>query len=266
MSALISIITVSLNDRAGLAQTMASVREQSETDYEYLVIDGGSTDGSVALIREYASALAHWESQPDGGTYDAMNKGIARARGRYLMFLNSGDTLAGPDVLRHCAACLRTAPGPDVLYGNAAVGGGPAGAATTLWKYPSKLTLTFFQNSTLNHQAAFFRRSLFSELGPYAVTDGLAADYSFFLRALLANKRYQYLDLVMVRYDLGGVSARDNFSTYKQAMQSIWQATVPAWAQQVVAENVRLAEAAAPRLVKLAGALNAKVKQVLKNR
>ncbi|HEX8350504.1 MAG TPA: glycosyltransferase family 2 protein, partial [Hymenobacter sp.] len=264
-STLFSIITVSFNDRVGLAKTMSSVRGQLETDYEYLVIDGGSTDGSLELLQEYAPSLSYWQSQPDGGTYDAMNKGIAQARGQYLLFLNSGDSLADTDILQKCAAHLHATPTADVLYGNAVVSGGLTGGQQALWKYPEELTLTFFLESTINHQAAFFRRTLFNELGNYAAADGLAADYGFFLRALLANKHYCYIDMAIVDYNLGGVSARDNFETYKKAMQAIWQSLVPAWAQRVVAENVRLADATAPRLVKLAGMINTKIKKVLKN-
>ncbi|MGK0307850.1 MAG: glycosyltransferase involved in cell wall biosynthesis, partial [Urechidicola sp.] len=90
---LISIITINYNDAVGLKKTMASVLEQTYEDIEYIVIDGGSTDGSKAYIELYHKDLAYWVSEPDQGIYHAMNKGIDQATGDYLLFLNSGDWL-----------------------------------------------------------------------------------------------------------------------------------------------------------------------------
>src|SRR5690606_105779 len=95
----ISIITINLNNRAGLKATMASVLEQTYAHVEYLVVDGGSTDGSVDVITSHADRLAYWVSEPDRGVYHAMNKGIERATGEYLLFLNSGDRLMEPETL-----------------------------------------------------------------------------------------------------------------------------------------------------------------------
>ena len=95
----LSVITINLNDAEGLQKTLRSVWErQSFTDFEHIVIDGASTDGSVEVIKKYADKLAYWVSEPDKGIYSAMNKGIVRARGEYLLFINSGDWLAD-DVL-----------------------------------------------------------------------------------------------------------------------------------------------------------------------
>ena len=89
----LSIITVNLNNCDGLQKTIDSVVGQTFTDYEWIVIDGGSMDGSRELIEQYADCLAYWCSEPDNGIYNAMNKGISRATGEWLLFLNSGDSL-----------------------------------------------------------------------------------------------------------------------------------------------------------------------------
>ena len=100
-SPLLTIITVNLNNREGLQRTIDSVVEQTFTDYEWIVIDGGSTDGSRELIEQYADHFTYLVSEPDKGIYNAMNKGIAHAKSDWLQFLNSGDWLTEKDVLNN---------------------------------------------------------------------------------------------------------------------------------------------------------------------
>lgn len=112
----LSIITVNLNQADGLAKTLDSVREQSFRDFEHIVVDGGSTDGSLEVIRARADGLAFWASEPDAGIYAAMNKGLRRAQGEYVYLLNSGDRLYSPDTLERVFA--HEERGEDLLYGN----------------------------------------------------------------------------------------------------------------------------------------------------
>ena len=95
----LSIITINFNDREGLDKTIQSVINQAYKEFEYIVIDGASTDGSVDVIKKYADKLTHWVSEPDSGIYNAMNKGTQMASGEYCLYLNSGDFLAEDDVL-----------------------------------------------------------------------------------------------------------------------------------------------------------------------
>ena len=110
----LSIITINLNNAAGLRKTIESVVNQTFTDYEYLIIDGGSTDGSVEVIKEFADKITYWVSEPDKGIYNAMNKGILKARGEYLQFLNSGDWLVDNEVLFRVFSLNHF---EDILYG-----------------------------------------------------------------------------------------------------------------------------------------------------
>jgi glycosyltransferase involved in cell wall biosynthesis len=114
---LFSIITVNLNDAAGLRATAESVVGQSYAEYEWLVIDGGSSDNSLAVIREFEGRIDAWSSGPDRGVYDAMNRGLRRARGDYLIFMNAGDRFAGPAVLGWLAARVRGTPEIDLVLG-----------------------------------------------------------------------------------------------------------------------------------------------------
>ena len=111
----LSIITVNLNNRDGLLRTIESVISQTFKDFEWIVIDGGSTDGSKELIEQYADHFAYWVSEPDTGIYNAMNKGIKMAKGEYMQFLNSGDFLRSSTILYDVFSIM---PKADIIYGN----------------------------------------------------------------------------------------------------------------------------------------------------
>ena len=97
----LSIITVNFNDAEGLERTIKSVVSQTFCDYEFIIIDGGSTDGSIEVINKYESYIDYWASEPDGGIYPGMNKGLRQAKGEYLNFMNGGDCYHSPDVLQN---------------------------------------------------------------------------------------------------------------------------------------------------------------------
>jgi putative colanic acid biosynthesis glycosyltransferase len=115
-----SIVTVTLNDSAGLAETHASVAAQTCADFEWLVIDGASSDGTIEYLRQLKHPMCKWISEVDGGLYDAMNKGLARATGHYIIFMNSGDRFASADVLSRIAGVLEEHEQDwDLLFGDA---------------------------------------------------------------------------------------------------------------------------------------------------
>ena len=111
----LSIITINRNNAAGLRKTIESVVSQTYTDFDYIIIDGASTDESVDVIKEYADRITYWVSEPDTGIYNAMNKGILKANGEYCLFLNSGDWLYDNDVLNDV---FSISPTEDIVYGN----------------------------------------------------------------------------------------------------------------------------------------------------
>jgi putative colanic acid biosynthesis glycosyltransferase len=117
MARLISVITVNRNDAAGLRATAQSVATQARLPNEWLVVDGGSTDGSLEVIRHFERWITFWSSAPDRGVYDAMNQGLRRARGRYVIFMNGGDAFARPDSLARIAGVLESCPDVDLLFG-----------------------------------------------------------------------------------------------------------------------------------------------------
>jgi len=200
----LSIITINLNNRAGLEPTIHSVVTQSFRAFELLVIDGGSTDGSVELIRQYENHLAYWVSERDGGIYAAMNKGIRVATGEYCLFLNSGDWLAGPQVLEQVFA---RQPRADIVAGDIYFYDTSRQAIRWLVPSPDELTARTLLMGTLPHQATLIRRSLFDRIGLYDETLKIASDWLFFLDALLVHGcSYQHHPAPVAYFSMDGIS------------------------------------------------------------
>ncbi|MDD5705959.1 MAG: glycosyltransferase family 2 protein [Kiritimatiellae bacterium] len=198
----LTIVTVALNNRDGLERTLASVHDrQPFRDFEQVVVDGASTDGTVELLRAYEPRLAHWVSEPDRGIYHAMNKGAARARGDFLLFLNSGDTLA-PDAL---SAFFAAMPDADIVYGNLQFH--VRGVPEQLWVPPdaSRLDLAFWASGSLPHGASFIRRALF-EKGGYDESYRIVGDREFFFRQYRGGARFAHVDRLVSWFARGGVS------------------------------------------------------------
>lgn len=204
MSIAISIITVNFNNKQGLQKTIESVVGQTSRNFEFIIIDGGSTDGSTDCIALYQADLTYSVSEPDNGIYHAMNKGIRQANGLYLLFLNSGDTLADTTVLENVEPYLLP-DHIDILYGDAAYLE-PGGKV--IRKYPKELSFGFFLEQNLSHQASFIRRSLFSDLFFYNEKNKIVSDWEFLMYAICkANRSYQHIDLVICDYDVSGISS-----------------------------------------------------------
>lgn len=209
MTPQVSIVTVNLNHRDGLARTLASIGRQTFTDREVVVVDGGSTDGSVELLRENpGGVVTSFASERDAGIYDAMNKGVARARGTYVLFLNGGDSFAADDALEKVLAA-----GPnveDVVYADVLIEA--VDGTIRRWSTPEVLDLDYFMVTTLPHQAVLFRRALFERVGLHDTSFRICADFEFLLRAIVvrgATTRHVGIPLA-VQVD-GGVSSSPEF-------------------------------------------------------
>jgi len=178
---LFSIITPSFNQAKYLRRTIESVLNQDFTDFEYIIIDGGSTDGSQAIIQDYESRLSYWESMPDKGQTDAINKGFSRARGKYLAWLNSDDVYR-PNALKEAADYLEQHPETGLVYGDCdfidaqdqVIGHFPA--AQTDYK---RLRRGYVH---VPQQSSFFRAELWKKVGPLDPTFYFAMDYDLWVR------------------------------------------------------------------------------------
>lgn len=174
----ISIITINFNNASGLKCTIESVIHQTSSDYEYIVIDGGSTDGSVDVIKQYESKIHYWVSEPDNGIYNAMNKGVCKANGDYCIFMNSGDCFADDRVLEDV---LKIGLKTDVVTGGVVFG--PDNA----FYGPKSVTLKHFFTKSLAHQASFIKTTVLREI-PYDESLKIVSDWKFFIDAIVINK------------------------------------------------------------------------------
>jgi glycosyltransferase involved in cell wall biosynthesis len=202
---LISIITINYNDAVGLKKTMASVLEQTYEDIEYIVIDGGSTDGSKAYIELYQKVLAYWVSEPDQGIYHAMNKGIDQATGDYLLFLNSGDWLVDNFVIDKFEGFN---PVEDLVYGDPLVRDGIAWQRKLM---PKHMSIGVALTHTLAHQAEFYKRSLFNDNFRYDTSYKGGSDLNLTNDAIIfKNCTTRYIDLVVCYFEDPGISSDFN--------------------------------------------------------
>jgi glycosyltransferase involved in cell wall biosynthesis len=178
---LISIVTPSFNQASHLEAALRSVLEQAYPNIEYIVIDGGSTDGSLDILRRYADRLAYWSSEPDSGQTDAVNKGFARAHGEILAWLNSDDVYL-PGAIAEAVDYLTTHPEVGMVYGQADYIGGDG---RIIGRFPSALTDYRRLRQGYVHipqQAAFFRARLWKMVGPLDPTFFFAMDYDLWVR------------------------------------------------------------------------------------
>lgn len=197
----ISIITINLNNAEGLKKTIRSVLGQTFRDFEFIIIDGGSTDGSYEIIAEHAGSLSFWVSEPDNGIYHAMNKGITRASADYLLFLNSGDYLVNERILAMVSSRLGVA---EIVYGNLRIGGD---GSYRDHAYPDRLTFSYFLSYSLGHPAAFIKRELFEKVGKYDEGMKICADWAFFIRAVgLFKASYLHLQETVTVFNTDGIS------------------------------------------------------------
>lgn len=201
---LISIVTINYNNCNGLKKTMASVLEQSYSNIEYIIIDGASTDGSKAHIESCQQDLTFWVSEADKGVYHAMNKGVRASKGDYLLFLNSGDFLFNPSVLKDVSSHLDSEQ--DIYYGDIILC--RSKESMKLIKSPNKLSFQFFYEGTLPHQASFIKRTLFKDIFLYNEDLAIVSDWEFFICAINKfNCSYHYLDVTISIYNAIGISS-----------------------------------------------------------
>ena len=198
----LSIITINYNHKEGLLKTIKSVVNQTYHDIEYIVIDGGSTDGSRDVIKQYEDSIFYWVSEPDSGIYNAMNKGVAKATGEYCLFLNSGDSLHGTDSILEFVSKLS---GEDLLMGRVMCI--PSGRIA--WddiSYPLTM-LDFYLGGPVPHQACLIRRALFDK-HLYDEELRIVSDWKFILQVIVQDQcSYKIVDTVVSDFEEGGISS-----------------------------------------------------------
>lgn len=201
----VSIITINLNNLHGLHKTMESVLAQDSSLYEWIIIDGGSTDGSMELIKQNHDKITYWVSEADSGIYEAMNKGVDVSSGDYLLFLNSGDCLANSSII---SSFIRKQFDSDIIYGNAIV---VDEKDKVIDKYyaPDFIRLSYFWSHSLNHQSTFFHKRCFEQFR-YNEQNHVASDIELFMQLLYHGYSFQKWDCFVAFFDFGGLSSQNN--------------------------------------------------------
>ena len=232
-----SIITVNYNDAEGLERTILSVITQTFHDYEFIIIDGGSTDSSVDVIKKYESYINYWVSEPDGGIYSGMNKGLRQANGDYVNFMNGGDCYHSSNVLEKIFTLNIDA---DIITGAHSENGlrnvGKGG-----------VTMLDLYKWAIDHQASFIRREI-ALRHPYDEKYRIVSDWKFFIEALIFdNCSFYYTDTLVVDVDMDGIS-NTNFELDKMERKAVLKELFP----ERILEDYKLFASIHPDLLEVA--------------
>lgn len=227
---MLTIITINWNNASGLEKTMKSVLSQTTDKFEYVVVDGGSKDGSVDVIKKYAECLGNrlkWISERDNGIYNAMNKGIKMASGEYVQFLNSGDSLVETNIICSILGALEEKKYPNILYGNMLKQMSDGSILRDKGFAGQEITFLGFYTGSLNHSSSFIRRSLFDKYGLYDETLKIVSDWKWFLQAIaLGEEIPEYTDIDVTLFDMTGIS-ETNKELDKAERQKVLEGLVP---------------------------------------
>jgi glycosyltransferase involved in cell wall biosynthesis len=203
----ISVVTVCYNSVSTIEQTLVSVARQTHPDVEHIVIDGGSTDGTLDVLERHRAGLAVVVSEPDRGLYDAMNKGWSRATGEVVGFLNADDSYASTDVLAAIATAFEES-GTDAVYGDLELVD-RAGNVVRVWRSGPFRRLKYHLGWMTPHPATYVRKTLFERYGGFTLGLSISADYELMLRFFFRHRAsVQYLEKNLVRMTAGGASNR----------------------------------------------------------
>lgn len=200
----ISVVTVSYNTRDCIEKTILSVIGQTYPNVEYLIIDGGSTDGTQEVVKRYSDRIAYFVSERDKGLYDGMNKGIAAATGDYLLFMNADDVFADNEVVGKIARFIEEHPDADVVYGNSE-------QILEYGTYEVKPKVAYLNHKmAISHQATFVKLSLLRS-HPFDLKYRYAADFEQLSSLYLAGHTFKYIDCLVARVEMTGGTTYNNY-------------------------------------------------------
>lgn len=197
---LISIITVSYNSVKTIEQTILSVINQNFKDYEYIIIDGGSTDGTVDIIKKYQKQISFWISEPDGGIYDAMNKGLKLAQGKLISLLNSDDWFE-KDCLNYVANWYELNPNIDLFHGLLRFINTDGEPDLIIGHYSS-----YLNSGMIEHPTCFIKKDLYDRIGPFDLNYKSASDYDWMLKAKIEEAKFLLIPEILTNFRRGGMS------------------------------------------------------------
>lgn len=202
----VSIITISYNNLEGLTDTYCSIHQQTFRDFEWIVVDGGSTDGTREFLEAHQEEIAWWCCERDKGVYNAQNKGTQHARGEYCIYMNSGDSFFADDVLEKV---FEQETDADIIYGNWMLVF--EDGKTRLGIAPDAADLAYFFDDNMCHQSMLIRTEAVKSR-PYDETFRIYADWEEWLALLMQGKRFERINMTICNFMVGGISTGDNAS------------------------------------------------------
>jgi glycosyltransferase involved in cell wall biosynthesis len=197
----ISIITVSFNSVDTIEQTILSVIDQDFKDYEYIIIDGGSTDGTIDIIKRYHNQISLWISEPDRGIYDAMNKGLNLAQGKFISLLNSDDWFE-QNSLNYVANSYQLTPNVDIFHGLLKFIDINDEPDSIIGHYSS-----YLNKGMIEHPTCFIKKDLYDRVGLFDLNYKSASDYDWMLRASRAGAKFLFIPKIFTNFRRGGMSS-----------------------------------------------------------
>lgn len=207
---LLTVITVVYNAADELERTIENVLQQSAANFEYIIIDGGSKDGSVDVIKKYSQRISNWVSERDGGIYDAMNKGVRLASGQFVVFMNAGDLFYDPDSIKDIIEQIKAAGDPTIIYGDAQIISDKGRHIQN--QHNRHLDLT----KSIIHQSMILRRSMLLE-NPYNANYRIMADYDNLLSVSVQSPdKIHYVHRTICIYNKFGVSSRPLYTYFHE--------------------------------------------------
>lgn len=209
---LISVITINKNNAIGLAKTIKSVISQDFKDFEFIVIDGNSDDGSNVILKDNSDKITYWSSENDSGIYNAMNKGIEKSQGKYLLFLNSGDYLVNNETL---SLASKELDNTDIVYGDMVID------RNNQLEYVLSASPLLFEEmirGTLWHPVSFIKKELFSKYGMYNEIYKIVSDYDFFLKTIYIHKvSIKHISQFISVFNTNGIGSSSKFQELHNA-------------------------------------------------
>lgn len=206
----VSIITVSYNAASSIEKTILSIINQTYTNIEFIIVDGGSTDGTLDIIKKYDKSITHWITEPDKGIYDAMNKGVGKAKGEWISFMNAGDTFYTSKTIENISPLLNK--DTDVVYGAVNMVYETFNVIEKGGEKPSKNKPMPF-----NHQSSFVRREILVKQ-KFNTSFRYAADYNFF-NTIYPFAKYIRSDEVIATYMVDGISSQNAIEVNKERIR-----------------------------------------------
>lgn len=216
---LLSVITICFNDRAHLEETMQGVLTQDYPELEYIVIDGGSTDGTVDIIKKYQDRLSYWVSEPDSGISDAINKGIAVSKGSVIGIIHAGDSYT-PGAASTAARALFGEPDSGFIFGDLEYVNKRGEHLFTVMSDKHYIKKIHYTMPTIQHPTVFIRKQVYDRCGAFDLSYKTAMDYELFLRITTTGVKGLYVNKTLARMRLGGLSYSNFYSSYKEVARA----------------------------------------------